>query len=254
MRDVERFGILRFINYKETSIEGLDKVIRYIRNPLASPPELQYHSFLSRSCPVEDFKAIEARYKRHGGRLYKQCVLSFGCPVNDENIHAALKLVKDLMGKYRGQYPFIAALHTNVIGRLHAHIVMGMANIQDGHKFDQSAAELQDFKERYNKAAIAVGLHPLKQWVAKYVAVPEMINGTTDADMASIPVPALPIAEPIPSPWNGKGNALSLAEIGLTQGGYTREDGIRLLMEQFSEDSIYFYNMGKGIKGGKIHE
>lgn len=259
MRDVERFGILRYINYKETSIEGLDKVLRYIRNPLASPPELQIHSFLSRSCPVEDFKTIEARYKRHGGRLYKQCVLSFGCSVNDENIQAALKLVKDLMGKYRGQYPYVAALHTNVIARLHAHIVMGMTNIQDGHKFNQSPAELEAFQGRYNKAAIAVGLPPLKRWNEeneKGSSVPEMSNEVADADITSIPVPTcLPIGGLEPTLGYNENNTPSLPRANIPPCGYTQKGTIYHEMEQlFCEDSIYFYNIGRGIKGGKVHE
>lgn len=160
----KRFGILRFVNYKETSLKGLDQAIRYICNPVASPKELQQRSFLSSESPVDDFKAIEKRYKRSGGRLYKQCILSFGCIVNDENVLTAARMVKALMETYRGQYPYIAALHTNVAERLHAHILMGMTNVKDGSRLSQSPKELNAFKCRYDELAELLGLPQLKRW------------------------------------------------------------------------------------------
>jgi len=247
----KRFGILRFINYKETSLEGLDRIVRYIRDPSASPLELQHHSFLSRRWPVEDFEAIEERYRRHGGRLYKQCVLSFGCIVNDENVQAAFDMVKMLMETYRGQYPYIVALHTNVAARLHAHVVMGMTNIKDGSKFNQSPDELRLFQRRYNELADKMGFPRLKQAQAEdAAALSDEAEAVPEDEILSIE-PMLGLDghySPIVLPYEGNGQPA--AELLPQQSQQVTVDVIAYMTKRFYEDCVYYYEAGRGQVGG----
>lgn len=254
----KRFGILRFVNYKETSLDGLDRAIRYICNPAASPKELQQRSFLSEDTPVDDFEAIEKRYKRNGGRLYKQCILSFGCIVNDENVQIAARMVKGLMETYRGRFPYIAALHTNVAGRLHAHILMGMTNVKNGSKFSQSPEELSSFKCRYDELAEVLGLPKLKRW--KQAPKDETALGlelppeADDAPVISVEAEYVPrTLRGFVSVMPSNVNLTQVTEISLPRHSVcTVDDALQIMTKHFQDDCVYFYELGSGRKGG-IH-
>lgn len=255
----KRFGILRFVNYKETSLDGLDRAIQYICNPASSPKEWQQRSFLSEDDPVGDFEAIEERYKRNGGRLYKQCILSFGCIVNDENVQIAARMVKGLMETYRGRFPYIAALHTNVAGRLHAHILMGMTNVKNGSKFSQSPEELKAFKCRYDELAELLGLPKLKRW--KQVSKDEAALGlempleADDDPVISVeaeyvpgtPSGFVPVIQPYVNPTQVPG--ISLPQYSAC----TVDDALQIITKRFQDDCVYFYELARGRKGG-IHD
>ena len=169
-----RFAILKWVNYKKTSLEGLEKTVQYICNPKASPRSWQHHSFLSSKDPVRALAAIDRRYKKNpDGRLYKQGIISFGCEVNEENMNKGFHMVKELLKQYRGTYPYIVALHTNVKSRLHAHFVLGMTSMRDGQKFSQSPEDLQAFNRLYKKIAIETRMPPLKGYLPVTNVCPE---------------------------------------------------------------------------------
>lgn len=163
----ERFGILRWINYRETSLEGLERVIQYICNTKSTPPELQEYSCLRIGNPVHDFELIEKRWRKTvKGRLYKHCIFSFGEPELDPA--KAFEVMKAVFSIYRGEYPYVLGIHTNVPYRVHGHCVMGMTNLLTGKRFSQSPGELKRFQEFYNQTVVKVGLPPLRSyWLSK---------------------------------------------------------------------------------------
>lgn len=169
-----RFAILKWVNYKKTSLEGLEKTVQYICNPKASPRSWQHYSFLSPTDPVRAMAAIDRRYKKNpDGRLYKQGIISFGCEVNEENMNRGFHMVKELLKQYRGIYPYIVALHTNVKKRLHAHFVMGMTSMRDGQKFSQAPEDLQSFNRWYKRLAMENRMPPLKGYLPVTSVCPE---------------------------------------------------------------------------------
>lgn len=165
--DRENFGILRWINYRKTSLEGLERAIQYICNPESTPPELQEYSCLRTGDPVRDFELIEKRWRKTvKGRLYKHCIFSFGEP--DLDPVKAFGIMKEVFSIYRGEYPYVLGIHTNIPRRVHGHCVMGMTNLLTGKRFSQSPSELKRFQEFYNQTVVKAGLPPLRSyWLSK---------------------------------------------------------------------------------------
>lgn len=163
MRDDEkrRFAIMRWINYKNTSLEGFEKARQYICNPESSPDKWQQYSCLHADRAMRDLEVIERRWHDEiKGRLYKHAIISFGVP--DMEPKEAFAVMEDILSLYRGKFPYLFGIHTNIPSRIHAHCLMGMTNLQNGKRFEQSPQELRRFQEHCNNVLEAFGLPLLK--------------------------------------------------------------------------------------------
>lgn len=152
---------MRWINYKHTDLERLDKSIRYVCSPKSTFPEFCRYSNVRQDKATADFALIEKRWRDSiRGRLYKHCVISFG--VAELKPIDAFKVLEDIFSIYQGKYPYVFSVHTNIPYRIHGHCIMGMTHLLTGKRFSQSPEELRRFKMHYNEVMLRANLPPLK--------------------------------------------------------------------------------------------
>ena len=156
------FGILKMINHKVATLAEAQRLATYIRADKATAPELVVANYLSKESPCSSLQKIESRLGTHtmGQRLFKQCVFSFGCP--DLDPKTALDVTNEIFAGFFIDYPWFAAIHTNVPKRVHAHCMLSTANLKTKKRLSQSKQDLQDFKNYYNTVVMKYGLPGLK--------------------------------------------------------------------------------------------
>ncbi len=158
-----KFSILRWINYKHTDLSQLNKSIRYICSPKSTAPEFCRYSNIRKDRAIEDFQIIEKRWRNEiHGRLYKHCIISFGAA--DILPGKAFQVMEEVFSLYRGTYPYVFSIHTNIPHRIHGHCIMGMTNLLTGKRFSQSPQELTRFQTHYQEVMLRANLPPLKGW------------------------------------------------------------------------------------------
>lgn len=153
---------MRWINYRHTNLERLDKSIKYICNPKSTSPEFCRYSNLREDKAASDFALIEKRWHADiHGRLYKHCVISFG--VAELKPIDAFNVLDDIFSIYYGKYPYVFSVHTNIPHRIHGHCIMGMTHLLTGKRFSQSPKELRRFQKHYNEVMLRANLPLLKE-------------------------------------------------------------------------------------------
>lgn len=152
---------MRWINYKNTTLDRFDKSLRYVCNPKSTSPEFCRYSNLRPGKATADFALIEKRWHDDiRGRLYKHCVISFG--VAELKPSDAFKVLDDIFSIYHGKYPYVFSVHTNIPHRIHGHCIMGMTHLLTGKRFSQSPEELRLFQKHYNEVMLCANLPLLK--------------------------------------------------------------------------------------------
>lgn len=162
-KDEMRFGILKMINYKMAGMAEAEKLTNYIKAEKATKPELVFSNYLSPDNPFEDMKIIEKRFNnnRSNPRLFKQCVLSFGC--TDMEPRTAVEITKDIFNGFYPQNPWFAAVHINVPRRIHTHCLLSTANLKTKTRLSQSKQDLQELKDYYDTVVKKYGLPGLRR-------------------------------------------------------------------------------------------
>ena len=157
-----KHGILRLINYKAGANQArFRKAVDYITNSKKTNSKFTIFNYLNRDNPMGSLEALEVRYQNEklDGRLFKHGIISFGAP--ELSVAAAKEVVEETLGFYQ-DYPYLAALHTDVPHRLHAHFLLLMRNVRTGKKFSQSISELAEFRRHYHSVAVKHKLLGLK--------------------------------------------------------------------------------------------
>lgn len=157
------FGILKMINHKMSGLAEARRLANYIRADKATSPELVVANYLSKESPCSSLQKIESRLGSNimGQRLFKQCVFSFGCPELDPK--TALDVTNEIFAGFFIDYPWLAAIHTNVPRRVHAHCMLSTANLKTRKRLSQSKQDLQDLKDYYDMVVKKYGLPGLRR-------------------------------------------------------------------------------------------
>lgn len=163
MGNDKTIAILRFVNYKKTNERKLKKVHQYITRPDSSPKEYQKSFYLNLNDPWHGMEVINNRWNPKGNRLFKHGVFSFGKA--DLKPKTAMEVTDKILSFYYNQYPIIYSIHTNIPRRIHAHFIMGMVNVCNGKKYEQSPKELSQFKQHFNEIVTSYGLPALKNYI-----------------------------------------------------------------------------------------
>lgn len=157
-----KYSILRLINYKTgASRKRFEKSVSYVTNPKKTSNEMICAHYMKLDDPSSSLALIEKRWHNDEmvGRLFKHGIIAFGS--SDMSPEDALNLVRATMAYYT-DFPYFAAIHTDVPHRLHAHFLLGMRNLKTGKKFSQSKDDLMAFRKHYHKETLRYGLLGLK--------------------------------------------------------------------------------------------
>ena len=152
------------INYKNGANEHrFRKSVEYITNPQKVKSVKIMTNYMDCVNPCKSLGIIEKRWDNENmkGRLFKHGIISFG--VKDIKCVTAKDVLVETL-KYYDDYPWIAALHSDVPNRLHAHFLLMMRNVKNGHKFSQSHSDLRDFRKHYHITARKRDLPGLKEF------------------------------------------------------------------------------------------
>ena len=148
MSSCRKFAIMKWVNYRDGSMQNLAKKLDYIANPKSSPPEYRMGYFIDALYPLEGLETIHQRYCPVGKRNFKHGMFSFG--VSDISAEVAFAVSQQLVARYSKTYPVLLCLHTNIPTRIHAHFIMDTCSVLDGKKFSQSPAEFEEYRRYFN--------------------------------------------------------------------------------------------------------
>lgn len=156
-----KYSILRLINYAHADRDRFDRSVSYITNPKKTNAEMICSQYFIKDNPSQSLETMEKHWlnAEMSGRLFKHGIIAFGS--SEISPEKALELVKATMEYYTG-FPYLAALHTDVPHRLHAHFLLGMRNVKTGKKFSQSPSDLRAFRKHYHDLALKYDLLGLK--------------------------------------------------------------------------------------------
>lgn len=143
-------GIARFWNYENADIAKADKIAKYICSDERTNADLIFSHILNANNVSESFEIIYKRWQPKGTRVFKHGVFSFG--KSDLSPEKAVDITKEMLEQYRS-FPWLAAVHTNRVGRVHSHFLLGCVNLNNGHKFSQGPKDLKAFRDFYNMVA-----------------------------------------------------------------------------------------------------
>lgn len=141
-----RTAIHRLINYKETTMDSLKKVVDYACNKDASPSELQSFRFISGvDSAVSDIRFFENRFHKKPGRLFKHWIYVPGLRVDEIEADKLLAYGNEVLKECFSDYPNVIAIHMNKPRRIHLHAVIGCTSVINGKKLDQSPSGFDYF-------------------------------------------------------------------------------------------------------------
>jgi len=162
MPDNKPFSVMRWINYNTADLKAFEKSSKYVLNPKSAPKAYQQGYKIDVSDPRRSMEIIEKRWKPRGNRSFKHGIFSFGIPALEAK--QALAVTDEILKIYYQDYPILAAIHTDIPRRIHAHFLMGMTNVHTGKKFEQDQVEFNRFRDHYNKTLAQHGMLPLKKY------------------------------------------------------------------------------------------
>lgn len=146
------YSILRMINTTADSAKVADektrKHIDYITRPSATADDLIYCDKVN---PNDHYSFGAFRKDSFDtGRPLKHIVISFGREEKPYEMKMYYEATKDIAQYYVKDYQIIAAVHSNIPARPHAHILVDCFNISTGKKFSEGPKELEQFKQFVN--------------------------------------------------------------------------------------------------------
>ncbi|MBP2659373.1 MAG: hypothetical protein H6Q69_2405 [Firmicutes bacterium] len=191
-----KFAILRWINYKESSMECLKRKLDYIADPKSSPAQFQKGFFISSSNAMHGMEVIKRRFRCKGTRNFKHIVGSYGVDITPEK---AFNVSCEIAKYYGRAYPTLLCVHTNIPHRIHWHAILGTWNIKNGKRFEQSPDEFERFRNFFNEVLLGHNLPPLKHAVVmnEPTVKIEPYSEEIDGELPMINQYVLPIQQPV---------------------------------------------------------
>lgn len=159
-----RTAIHKLINYKKTTFDSLQKLVRYACNENASPAGLQSVKFISSvEDAVSDISTFEDRFHKKHGRLYKHWIYVPGLRVDAIDPQKLLAFGQKVLNDCFGDYPNVIAVHINVPRRIHMHAVIGCTSVKNGKKLEQSPSDFNKFRFTVDNFAKEYGFPLLRK-------------------------------------------------------------------------------------------
>lgn len=144
------FSILRMMDSSAKTAEEAHrktlKHLNYITRSSATQQDLIYCDKVNLANMTEDFGYF-LKVCGDTGRPLKHTVISFG--YNDQPLtwQRYFEVTKAVAKYYAKDYQIVAAVHSNIPSRPHAHILIDCYNVSTGKKFSEGLNELENFKD-----------------------------------------------------------------------------------------------------------
>lgn len=110
----------------------------------------------------EEFEQVRNYYNKTDGRQYKHYVIAFDPNAEQQPTpEEAMKICKEVIQNtpHLQGFQCVVAVHTDK-AHTHAHIVVNSVSLIDGHKLNESKADLQKMKKIQNEICKAYGFEP----------------------------------------------------------------------------------------------
>ncbi len=151
-------AITKFNNQKNSMSKSrknkLSRAVRYIFDESKTSPDLIGGIGVDVKHALYQMKTVKEFYNKIGGREYIHFVVSVRETASDDMTMIAI--ANRIASFYEG-FQILYAVHHNT-KHSHIHFIMNSVNALDGHKFTQSKADLERFKEFVEK-----GVDPYRQ-------------------------------------------------------------------------------------------
>ena len=107
---------------------------------------------------AEEMQTTKEMWGKSGGRTYKHYVQSFheDEKITPEQAHELAKKFVEACPQFRG-FEVLIATHQDR-SHIHTHIIVNSVSLENGHKFRQSKAELQQMKDLSDRICLEHGL------------------------------------------------------------------------------------------------
>lgn len=144
------FSILRMMDSSAKTAEEAHrktlKHLNYITRSNATQQDLVYCDKVNLANMAEDFGYFR-KVSGDCGRPLKHAVISFGYKGKPLTWQRYFEATKAVARYYAKDYQIVAAVHSNIPSRPHAHILIDCYNVSTGKKFSEGLNELKCFKD-----------------------------------------------------------------------------------------------------------
>lgn len=151
-------AITRFIQQKNTeeyrSGSKLRRAIEYITSRKKTSPGLIGGLGVEEKNALLRMKTVKELFYKEGGREYVHFVVS---PEGKKDPDALYFAANEIAGFYFG-FQVLYAVHLNT-DNTHVHFILNTVNVFDGHKFSQSRADLERFKDVVESVLYRYGIY-----------------------------------------------------------------------------------------------
>lgn len=139
-----------------SSRASIGKAINYVTKDEKTEERLISGIGCNPDTAIDEMKATKAIWGKPEGRQYKHFVQSFS---PEENItpEQAHEIAKRLCADQYPDFEVLIATHKDR-EHIHSHIILNSVSYVDGHKFQQSAADLQALKDKSDELCREYGL------------------------------------------------------------------------------------------------
>lgn len=144
-------AIFRIEKRKENDCVKLCELLNYVRNPLATSPDLTYGSYISCRYPYEEMMIIKSCYtspftRTWQGRQFFDFIVSL---TEEESVYlerfsSCMITINQFIATLQGgHYQTIHSIHLNT-DNLHAHVVMNNIDVYNGKRFNLNKHAFSD--------------------------------------------------------------------------------------------------------------
>ena len=150
-------AVIEFINGKNSTLSALNRVLKYIINPAKTDENLKGGHNCDVNTAYNDFFMIKELNSKTKGRQYIHFTQSFA-PYDKVTPEIVKQIADELvqMEAFKG-FQVAYAVHTDR-DHLHTHFVVNTVNKETGHKWKQSAEQLQMMKDYSDEICRKYGL------------------------------------------------------------------------------------------------
>ena len=162
-------AIIRFINAKNKSRQGLRKVINYVQLPSKTREELITTIGCSPKTAFEEFSFTKNFFNKNYGRQFIHFTQSFspGDPITPEQAHEIGQKLIERHKQFEG-FQIVMTTHTDK-NHLHNHFVINTVNRDTGKKWQQSPYDLAEMKDLSDEIAAEYGAYIIEHHKEGYV-------------------------------------------------------------------------------------
>lgn len=187
---MESGSILKMINTKANTKEENHSLVRkhlnYIMRSDATYNDLIWTNMVEKDNILDDFGYFARSSGKDNGRPLKHLVVSY--KVKDDKAlswQEYLEVTKEIASFYSKDYQMVAAVHSNIKKRPHAHIVIDCFNVSTEKKFSEGLRELEKLKDFVDEILMEHNIPQLLR--KKYQDIPkEMNEGSKDEEYMPI--------------------------------------------------------------------